>query len=91
MPAIHRPEAGQFVVGLREEEAVLTYHLEPSGAMNILSTVVPGAARGDGVGGQLVRAALEWAQETGRPVIPTCWFVGSWVAQHPEFQALLSE
>jgi predicted GNAT family acetyltransferase len=78
------------VVVLPEGEAVLTYDLEPGGTMNILSTVVPAAARGNGVGGVLVRAALEWARATGRPVIPSCWFVGTWVGEHPEYRDLLT-
>lgn len=47
------------------------------------------AARGRGIGGALVQAALTYARAEGRRVIPTCWYVGTWVAEHPEFRDLL--
>ena len=85
----HLPAHHRFLVRLPEGDAVLAYRLTPSGAWDILSTYVPPPARGRGIGGALVHAALTHARSEARQVIPSCWFVGSWVAEHPEFEDLL--
>jgi uncharacterized protein len=84
LPAHHR-----FVARLPEGDAVLIYRLTSTGAWDIRSTYVPPLARGRGVGGALVQATLTHARTEDRQVIPTCWFVGSWVAAHPEFRDVL--
>jgi predicted GNAT family acetyltransferase len=85
----HDPDRHRFVLPLPEGEAVLDYHPQADGTLDILSTVVPAAARGRGSGGMLVDAALAHARSKGVKVIPSCWFVRTWVAQHPEHQDLL--
>ncbi len=77
------------MVRLPEGEAVLEYVLAPAGTMNILSTETPAAARGRGTGGVLVHAALEFARAEGFRVIPSCWFVRTWVGEHPEYREML--
>jgi len=90
MAVVHHPHAQRFVLALPEGDAVLEYQLEPAGGrMDILSTVVPSAARGQGAGGRLVQAALEHARAAGWRVIPSCWFVANWVARHPAYRDLL--
>ena len=84
MPVTHDPNQHRFVLPLPEGEAILDYHPRPDGAMDILSTVVPPAARGRGSGGELVHAALAHARAMGVQVIPSCWFVRTWVGHHPE-------
>jgi uncharacterized protein len=79
----------RFLVRLAEGDAVLAYRLAADGTMDIRSTWVPAPARGRGIGGALVEAALVWARSEGRPVIPSCWYVGVWVAEHPEYRDVL--
>ncbi len=43
---------------------------------------------GQGVGGTLVRAALDHVRELGLRVLPICPFVQSWMARHPEYADL---
>lgn len=43
---------------------------------------------GKGVGGQLVRAALDDVRRQGLPVLPTCPFVQSWMQRHPDYADL---
>src|SRR5215208_1536729 len=85
----HLPAHHRFVARLPEGDAVLSYRVTSSGAWDIRSTYVPLLARGHGTGGALVHAALTHARAEGRRVILTCWFVGSWAAEHPEFLDLL--
>ena len=85
----HVPAHHRFVARLPEGDAVLAYRVTPTGSWDIVSTYVPVGARGRGMGGALVRAALVQARGKGRGVIPTCWFVGTWLSQNPEFRDLV--
>jgi uncharacterized protein len=86
----HVPEHHRFLIRLPEGDAVLAYRITPDGALDIRSTYVPAGARGRGNGGALVEAALAHARAEGRRVIPTCWYVGAWVAEHPEYRSVLT-
>lgn len=52
-------------------------------------TVVSRAHRGQGVGGELARAALDDARRRGLKVKISCDFLAAWVDQHPEYRDLL--
>lgn len=54
-------------------------------------TEVPEELEGQGVGGQLVRAALDQTRASGLRVVPACAFVASYIDRHPEYQALLAQ
>jgi uncharacterized protein len=86
----HIPAHHRFIVRLPEGDAVLTYRVSATGGWDIRSTFVPLPARSRGIGGALVQAALVHARAEGRQVVPTCWFVGTWVAEHPEFRDVLT-
>jgi predicted GNAT family acetyltransferase len=89
MTVEHVGREHRFVVRVAGGEAVLEYSLPEPGVMDIESTFVPEVARGRGVGGALVEAALQHARERGWRVIPTCWYVGTWVRGHPEYRELI--
>lgn len=54
-------------------------------------TEVPEAYRGQGIGKELVRTALEKVRAEELTVRPLCPFVKSYIADHPEFQDLVSK
>jgi predicted GNAT family acetyltransferase len=85
----HIPPHHRFVARLPEGDAVLAYRDTDGGRWDIRSVYVPAAARGRGIGGALVEAALVHARREKRQVIPTCWYVGTWVAEHPEYRDVL--
>jgi predicted GNAT family acetyltransferase len=87
----HIHAQGRFVARLPEGDAVLRYRMAGDRLMDIQSTVVPAAARGRGVGGALVEGALAYAREKGYTVRPSCWYVETWVTQHPEYAGLLED
>lgn len=87
----HNPAAHRFVARLPEGNAVLDYQMTSKGVMDVLSTHVPSGARGRGIGGALVEAALTHARQNRLRVIPSCWYVGTWVEQHPEFRSVLAD
>ncbi len=57
----------------------------PAGQSVILAhTEVADAHGGKGLGGQLVRAALEHLDENGKTAIPTCPFAAAYIQSHHE-------
>lgn len=89
MTVAHEPERQRFVLSIPEGEAVLLYMRAAPDLLDFRSTYVPPAARGRGLGGRLVRAALDWARAEGCRVIPSCWYVRDWVDLHPDYGDLL--
>jgi predicted GNAT family acetyltransferase len=53
----------------------------------LVHTEVPEQLGGRGIGGQLVRAALEWAARDGLVIVPWCPFARKWLTDHPEATA----
>jgi uncharacterized protein len=51
-------------------------------------TEVDRSLEGQGIGGQLVRGALDHVRSLGLPVLPICPFVQGWMARHPEYADL---
>lgn len=66
-----------FAAYTRTEQLVVFTHTE-----------VDPAAEGQGIGGQLVRGALDHVRTLGLPVLPTCPFVQGWMLRHPEYEDL---
>jgi uncharacterized protein len=50
----------------------------------LLHTEVPKAIGGHGLGGRLVRAAVDRAVREGRTVVPLCPFARTWLKAHPD-------
>ncbi len=48
-------------------------------------TEVDPSVEGQGIGGSLVRGALDQARSLGLRVLPICPFVQAWMARHPEY------
>jgi predicted GNAT family acetyltransferase len=86
----HDSRRRRFVARLGETESHLIYRPRGQGTVEFLTTYVEPAVRGRGVGERLVREALDWAEGEKLTVIPTCWFVGTVVRRHPEYEPLLA-
>lgn len=91
MEVEHQQDASCFVVRAPEGLAVLRYHMTEPRVMDIQRTFVPAAARGRGIGAALVERAMRHARTAELAVIPSCWYVRTWVDAHPEYANLLSE
>ena len=50
----------------------------------LIHTGVPDELGGHGVGGALVRAAIDWAEEEHLVVVPKCPFANAWLRKHPD-------
>jgi hypothetical protein len=48
-------------------------------------TEIEPAAEGQGIGGRLVRGALDDVRSQGLPVLPICPFVQQWMSRHLDY------
>jgi predicted GNAT family acetyltransferase len=87
----HDATRRRFTTRLPAGEAYLSYQRPRPGVLDLQHTIVPEAEQGRGVGESLVRHALGYAREHGDRVIPSCPFVESWLAKHPEDADLAEE
>jgi len=53
----------------------------------LMHTDVPKALGGHGLGGLLVRAAVDRAAREGLTIVPLCPFARSWLERHPQVAA----
>jgi uncharacterized protein len=60
-----------------------------TGRIELLHTEVPPELAGRGVGGILAKAALDYAEQAGLKVIPTCPFVKKYLERHTEYARVL--
>jgi predicted GNAT family acetyltransferase len=81
-------QAKHFTARMNGETAVLDYQFKEP-VIIFTATEVPESMRGGGLGGQLVRAALDHCREHGYEVVPLCPFVAGWIRRHPEFHDLV--
>ena len=83
-PDRHRYEAyvGNQIAG------IAAYHRD-DGRLVFTHTEVAGKFEGRGVGGRLIRGALDDARLHRFGVRPLCPFVAGWIARHPEYADLV--
>jgi predicted GNAT family acetyltransferase len=82
-PVTHNEARGQFEIVLGDQKAVLQYR-RTENSITLIHTEVPQASRGRGLGNQLIRAALDFAQFNQLKVVPVCPFVKAYLQKHPE-------
>ena len=78
----HNESAKRFESRLGESSALLTYRLSEH-AITFIHTEVPPEFEGRGIGGELVRAGLDYSKQRGLKVIAQCPFVAAYIQRHP--------
>lgn len=86
----HDMDDNRFVARTEHGEAVLQYKRAGEKTLDFQSTQVPEPDRGKGIGEELVLHGLEWAEESGFEVIPSCSFVRRVLKEHPERQGVMA-
>jgi uncharacterized protein len=82
-------ERHRFVLRRDGSIASLQYRSEP-GRLTLVHTEVPDQLGGQGIGGELVRAAIARARAEDLTVGPACPFARRWLRQHPEVAETVS-
>jgi len=77
---------------LMEGDAVVAVadYVERADSIEIPHTEVDPLLRGRGIGADLVRQTLDAVRETGKTVIPTCWFVADFIKANPSYSDLIA-
>jgi predicted GNAT family acetyltransferase len=82
-------ERSRYEITLDGEDAGYAEVRDLDGATAFTHTVVDTAFEDQGVGGDLVRAALDDVAARGGRVVPLCTFVRGWSARHEEYADLV--
>ncbi|RXW33380.1 GNAT family N-acetyltransferase [Propioniciclava flava] len=86
----NHPEAQRYEITLDGHLAGFADYMLTDGLITFTHTEIDPAYEGQGLGSQLVRAALDDVRATGeRTVLPLCPFVKAWIQRHPDYMDLL--
>jgi len=81
----------RFEIALAEGEFATLSYRWLKGNMVLMQTLVPAAARGQGLAGMLAKYALENAREHGLQVVVYCHFVADYLKEHPEYNDVVAQ
>jgi hypothetical protein len=91
MDLIHDRDASRFRLLLEGgDEAYIEYSPLGSTTLDLLHTIVPPEAQGEGVGTRLVEQVLGYARDHNLRIVPSCQFVAAYLAEHPEYGDLVA-
>ncbi len=87
----HEPASQRFVIDRDGLTALIQYRpLDDSRSIDFYRTYTPPALRGNGLASRLTEHALRFAREHGHKVVPSCPFVATFIARHPEYRDLVA-
>jgi predicted GNAT family acetyltransferase len=89
LPIVHNLERSRFEAALPAGTAHADYR-RVGGTLHLVHTEVPREAEGRGIGGELVQAALDYADANGLTVMPLCSFARAYIRNHPQTHRLLA-
>jgi len=83
-------DAREFVLRVDGERlGSLDYTLPDAAVMRIEYVEVAPELRGSGLGRQLVAAAVDWARDSGRQIVPICGYARAVITRDPVMSKLL--
>ena len=82
------PEEQRYVIRREGRVAGFAAYQKAQRLVVFTHTEVEPAYEGQGLGGELVRHALDDVRAQGLPVLPLCPFVQQWMNRHPEYADL---
>ena len=74
-----------------ERAGLIRYRERGDGVLDLLHTEVDARFEGRGLGGQLVKGALEDIRGAGLKIVPSCSFIASWLERHPAEADLVAD
>ena len=84
----HHPERNRFEIKVAGQTAVLEY-MKVGDSLIFTHTEVPENLEGQGVGGALAKAGLDYVRDHTMTAAPLCPFVKAYIKRHPEYQPLV--
>ena len=90
MPVTNNTAENRFELEKDGHLAILDYIRAGEHRIAYVHTEVPRAVEGQGLGTQLIEAALDFARENNLKVIPSCPFVAAYFQEHKEVRDLLA-
>jgi predicted GNAT family acetyltransferase len=91
MPVADAPERERFEISVDGELVGFTEYHRSEGAVSFVHTEIDPGHAGEGLGSELVRAALDAVRAEGKAVLPYCPFVQHFIRTHPEYVDLVPE
>jgi len=86
---VDRPDRSRFEIHVDGTPAGLAAYRLHDGTITFLHTEIDDAYEGQGLGGTLVREALDSARARGLAVLPECPFVRGWIQRHDDYADLV--
>lgn len=87
----HEPDAQRYTLRIGDELVAVVDYRRNGGAVSFTHTYTAPARRGRGHAAELVAFAIaDIERTTDLRVVPMCWYVAEWFAQHPEHERLLT-
>jgi predicted GNAT family acetyltransferase len=86
MTVRHNEMAHRYELDTPHGQAIAAYR-DQGGSRLFTHTEVPPQDEGQGLGAELVRAALDDTRAHGLKIVPACSFVEVFVRRHPEYRS----
>ena len=87
---VNDPSMNRYEILVDGEQAGLTDYIIRGNTIVFVHTEIDPARREQGLGGELVRGALNLVRaETDYRLVAKCPFTADWLTEHPEYQDLL--
>ena len=83
------PQASRFEATFDGQLMAVAQYERTGNQITFTHTTVAEAAEGYGVGGKLVKFALDQARAEALAVVPLCPFVQSYLRRHPEYRDMV--
>ena len=88
-PIEHNVKEHRFEMRCPEGIAMLKYHYDRAGRLNLDHTGVPPARQHHGVAALLAKTAMDFAKAQNLTVVPVCPYVIAYLKEHPELAPLV--
>jgi uncharacterized protein len=90
MTVTDRPEELRYEIEVEGEVAGFISYRREDGVIDLVHTDVAPKWEGKGVGGALLKGALDDLRARGLKVRPTCPFVAAYIRRHPDYRQLVA-
>jgi uncharacterized protein len=88
---IDNPDLHRYEIRVSDELAGFLQYRRRPGLIAFVPTEIDQRFEGQGLGSQLIAAALDGARSEAIAVLPFCPFVNGFISRHPEYVSLVPE